>query len=93
MGFKLEDPVNSAKSNPVPGLRPEEINLPFVVGSFTSLERVMANIIATAIRKLTTISGIPIFVNCELVRILVRKISELKSTDRLTDTPGDPCRL
>ena len=54
----------------------------------------MAKIIATATRKLTTISGIPIFVNCELARILMRKIKEINSTDQLTDAPaGAPACL
>ena len=72
----------------------EEISSPFVVGSFTSLERTMAKIIATATRQLTTISGMPIFVNCELVRISIRKINEFDSTDQLTDAQAAaPARL
>jgi len=83
--MSLMDPEKSFQIKSLPR---EEISLPFVVSPFPSLERTMAKIIATATRKLTTISGIPIFVNCELVRILMRKINELSSTDRLTDAPA-----
>ena len=78
--------VDTEKSRQTKPRPQKEINLPFVIGSSISLERTMVKIIATATRKLTTISGIPIFVNCELVRILSRKSSEFNSTDRLTDT-------